>query len=129
MQKRNRLPKRRTVWGAFYDHIPSHSPVRRGWKQWKNKRRKVSFPEQKGPEIAKNDLKKLSVSIWDVETASSRLDTLTTSGVKFALLRHFLLPMAQARKFFHKEQKMFIVIRQSRPGEVNIAGAVLFQFV
>ncbi len=66
-----RLPERRTVWGAFYDHIPSHSLLRKGWRQWKNKRRKVSFPEQKGPEIAKNGLKKLSFSIWEHDTVGS----------------------------------------------------------
>ena len=47
----------------FFDHIPSHSLVRKERRQWKNKRRKALFPEQKGPEIARNDSNKLSVSI------------------------------------------------------------------
>ena len=41
----------------FFDHIPSHSLVRKERRQWRKERRKALFSEQKGPEISQNDSK------------------------------------------------------------------------
>jgi len=38
--------------GAFpYDHITDHNRLRRTWRQWRKERRRVRFPEWKGPNV------------------------------------------------------------------------------
>ena len=83
-----------TAWEAFPDHILSHIPPRKAWKQRRQERRRASFSERKGAKIARKGRKNIPTAIWEHQAASSSLATPTIAAAVFDLPRHFFcLPL------------------------------------
>ena len=69
-----------TAWEAFPDHILSHRPPRKAWKQRRQERRRASFSERKGSIIARKGRKNIPTAIWDFDVVGSNPATPTNAS-------------------------------------------------